>query len=724
VKHDTDHAGKSGGKRVKNRRLPETAASVPIVKSPAMRRALLVSAVIGFAFCAYSNSFDAPFLLDNDPIILKDTRLRAVTSDHVQRILNGEYWPLGMSGLYRPLTTFSYMFNYSVLGNGANPSGYHWLNFTLHAVNIGLVYLLGLLILEQLPAALLLAAIWGIHPVLTESVTNIVGRADLLGAFGVLAALLAHRQALDVSGGRKVAWLAAIALAVTAGIFSKESTVVVVAVIAIYDLSFGRAASWKARLPSYFAAVIPCLVFLYVRAQVLGGVAATAFPFGDNPLMGADFWTARMTAVKVIGRYLALLAWPAGLSFDYSYNENPLFGWGLTSWEDVKTILSLLVCLAGVAGTIVCWRRRKPVFFAIAFFFATLSPTSNLVVRIGSIMAERFLYLPSVGFAVLVVYGVNLLSQRLAERGREYRNAVPVAMGVMLLAFAARTYGRNADWVDQGRFWRSAVEAAPGSYKTNLSAANNTVFISQQDWDRSIGQVGRALTILDNLPDLQNTGIAYQQAGVFYRNLGIRLASSNPAGRAEAGSEYWYGKSLNALLRSEKIELAQDERNRAENAKRGKPGLTFVPSALYLHMGRTYQKLGDPGHALEAFERGRALESDPDLLEELASAYRTAGETRKAAMALVEALAVDSSRMQLASKLVELYSEIDPSGCAVSREGGTPGLNVDCPLVHGDICTASRNVAATYLRTWQYEHAAAIRRTAIQELGCAPELLK
>ena len=591
-------------------------------------------------------------------------------------------------------------------------------------MNIGLVYLVGLLILEQLPAALLLAAIWGIHPVLTESVTNIVGRADLLGAFGVLAALLAHRQALDASGGRKVAWLAAIALAVTAGIFSKESTVVVVAVIAIYDLSFGRAASWKARLPSYFAAVIPCLVFLYVRAQVLGGVAATAFPFGDNPLMGADFWTARMTAVKVIGRYLALLAWPAGLSFDYSYNENPLFGWGLTSWEDVKAILSLLVCLAGVAGTIVCWRRRKPVFFAIAFFFATLSPVSNLVIRIGSIMAERFLYLPSVGFAVLVVYGVNLLWQRLAERGREYRNAVPVAMGVMLLAFAARTYGRNADWVDQGRFWRSAVEAAPGSYKTNLSAANNTVFISQQDWDRSIGQVGRALAILDNLPDLQNTGIAYQQAGVFYRNLGIRLASSNPAGRAEAGSEYWYGKSLNALLRSEKIELAQDERNRAENAKRGKPGLTFVPSALYLHMGRTYQKLGDPGHALEAFERGRALESDPDLLEELASAYRTAGETRKAAMALVEALAVDSSRMQLASKLVELYSEIDPSGCAVSREGGTSGLNVDCPLVHGDICTASRNVAATYLRTWQHEHAAAIRRTAIQELGCAPELLK
>ena len=689
-----------------------------------MRRALLVSAVIGFTFLAYSNSFNAGFLLDNDPIVLKDTRIRTATVEHAQRILNEEYWPLGMSGLYRPLTTFSYMFNYSVLGNGANAPGYHWLNFGLHAVNVGLVYLLGLVIFEQTPAAFLLAALWGIHPALTESVTNIVGRADLLGAFGVLAALHAHRKALDATGGRKLLWLAAIALAVTVGIFSKESSIVVVAVMAIYDLTFGRAASWKARVPSYVAVVIPCVVFLYMRANVLGGVPVTAFPFGDNPLVGADFWTARMTAVKVIGRYLVLLAWPAQLSFDYSFNEIPLFGWRLTSWEDAKAILSLLVCLGGVAAAIVSWRKRKPVFFAIAFFFATLSPTSNLVIRIGSIMAERFLYLPSVGIAVMVVYGVQWLSQRMAERGREYRNAVPVALGVLLIGFAARTYARNGDWVDQGRFWRSAVEAAPGSYKTNLAAANNTVYLNQQDWDRAVAEVGRALSILDPLPDLQNIGSAYQQAGVFYRNLGLRLAANNATGSAEGGPEYWYRKSLNALLRSEKIELAQDEKNRAENARRGKPGLTFVPSALYLHLGRTYQKLGEPRLATEAFERGRALESDPDLLEELAGEYQAAGETRKAAMALVEALAVDSSRMRLASKLVELYSEIDPKGCSVSREGGTSGLNVDCPLVHGDICTASRNVAATYTRTWQHEHAAQIRRTAIQELGCAPELLK
>jgi tetratricopeptide (TPR) repeat protein len=719
VKPDTETTGKSG-RRVKDRRRTEAARpAVANLGSPAMKRALLVAAVIGFAFFAYSNSFHAPFLLDNDPIILKDARINAVTGEHIYRIFHEEYWPTGLSGLYRPVTTLSYLFNYAVLGNEANASGYHWINFLLHAMNIGLVYLLGMAIFEEMAPALLMAALWGVHPVLTESVTNIVGRADLIGAFGVLAALMAHRKALESSGARKAAWLCAMALAVTLGMFAKESTVVVVAVIAIYDLTFGRDASWKARMPSYAAVALPIAAYLYVRAAVLSGMPSVTFPFGDNPLIGAGFWTARLTAVKVIGRYLILLVWPAQLSWDYSFNEIPLYGTA-TGWEDAKAILSLLVCLGAAAAAIVCWRRSKPVFFAIAFFFATISPTSNLVIQIGSIMAERFLYLPSIGFAILAVYGLH----RLAAWKPETRKMLPAALGVVVLALAARTYARNGDWVDQGRFWRSAVDAAPGSYKTNQAAANNAVYLTQQDWDRAVAETDRALAILDRLSDVQNVAMAYQHAGVFYRNMGLRVEAAQKGAQGEKLAEGWYRKSLNALQRSEKIELAQDEMNRAENAKRGKPGLTFVSSALYLHQGRTYQKLKDPAHAIQAFERGRALESDPDLLEDLATEYRAAGERRLAAQALVEALAVDSNRTQLMSKLVELYSEIDPKGCSVSHEGGSSGLNPDCPLVHGDICAASRNVAASYDRSGQLEHAASIRKTATQDLGCAPELVK
>ncbi|MEO8371010.1 MAG: hypothetical protein ABI806_17640, partial [Candidatus Solibacter sp.] len=210
----------------------------------------------------------------------------------------------------------------------------------------------------------------------------------------------------------------------------------------------------------------------------------------------------------------------------------------------------------------------------------------------------------------------------------------------------------------------------------------------------------------------------------FYRNLGLRLEEAQPTGQGHIDALPWFGKALDALLRSERIELLQDAVTRADNAKRGKPNLTFVPSAVYLQIGRTYQKLSEPQKALAAFERGRELESDPNLLEDLAAEYRQAGEPRKAVMALVEALAVDSSRTRLLPDIGQLYSEIDPSGCAVSRESGKPLPNWECPLVHGDICTASRKVSTSFLHTGQLNEAAAIRKIAIQELGCTAALLQ
>src|SRR5262249_39452894 len=152
----------------------------------------------------------------------------------------------------------------------------------------------------------------------TEAVTNIVGRADLLAAFGVLAALLCYRHALRSSGWRYAAWIAALALAVTIGVFSKENGVVVVAVIALYDFTFERGIAWRSRNLGYVAAAVPCLAYLLARAQVVAHAPYVPVPFTDNPPVDAGFWTARMTAVKVLGRYFQLLIWPARLSFDYS----------------------------------------------------------------------------------------------------------------------------------------------------------------------------------------------------------------------------------------------------------------------------------------------------------------------------------------------------------------------------------------------------------------------
>src|SRR5690242_4940468 len=191
----------------------------------------MLAGVLAATFFAYANSFTVPFFLDNEEIILRDARIHTVSSTQVHRILTEQYWETATTGLYRPLTTLSYLFNYAILGSGANPEGYHWINLLLHLANVAMVYLLCLAIFKQAAIALPATALWALHPVQTEVVTNIVGRADLLVAFGVLAALLCHRQAAASSGARKVAWLAAILVAAAIAAFSKESGVVVLGAI-------------------------------------------------------------------------------------------------------------------------------------------------------------------------------------------------------------------------------------------------------------------------------------------------------------------------------------------------------------------------------------------------------------------------------------------------------------------------------------------------------------
>jgi tetratricopeptide (TPR) repeat protein len=692
----------------------------------ARRHALPLALVIGLTFLAYANSLHSPFLVDNTEIVLNDTRVHSVTAEHVHRIFTQQYWETFNNGLYRPLTTLSFLFNYAVLDNGTDPFGYHCCNFVLHAVNIVLVYLLGLAIFKRIPPALLMSALWALHPVLTESVTNIVGRSDMLAAFGVLAALVCHREAIGATRKPKAMWLAAIALASTIGVFSKESGIVVVAVFAIYDFAFVREVSWRSRVPNYAAAAIPCLVYLCARALVLASAAHTSTPFNENPLMGAGFWTARMTAIDVIGRYCALLVWPARLSWDYGYNEVPLFGWNLASAEDWKAIAALLGCVAAALLALHFRRSSQPMFFAVAFFFVTLSPTSNLLIRIGAIMAERFLYLPAIGFAIVVVWALDALWRRVPSGKPTYRYAARTAVGILVIGCAARTYARNGDWADPQRFWLSAVTAAPDSAKTNMAAATSGALVTREEMADSIRYSDRALAILDRLPDSMNSPSTYSDAGLLYLHLGDKIASHDPAAISAAGSDpsYWYQKSLAALLRSEKMELARDQRYRAENAARGIPGITSLNGKLYLNLGRAYSRLADAPRALDALERGRALDSAPELLEELAAAYRAAGESRRAAQALVEALAMDPNRPATAATLVDLYAQIDPNGCSVTRQGGPPSLNPDCPLVHADICAASRNVIGNYLHHGQPDEAAAIRNAAEQELGCAAGLLQ
>ena len=334
------------------------------------RRLMPFAALWALTLAAYSNSFQAGLVYDNAAIIGKDIRLRAVSSENVRLILTDEYWyPRTGNGLYRPLTTLTYLFNYAVLGDGPNAVGYHVVNYAIHSLNASLVFLLALSLFGEVVPAFAMAAIWAVHPALTESVTNIVGRADLLGAFGVLAALLCFARSRESAGYRRAAWWVASGVAATIGIFSKESAIVMVGAVPLFDFAFPKKETWRVRLTGYAAVALPCCIFLLIRQAVLRGSPVMRLFFTDNPIAGAEFWSGRLTAIGVIGRQIAsarVAYAPFGRLF---LQRDSTLRTGLTG----AVAGGIAVLFAAAALAVWGYRRDRKIFFLVMFGLGALT---------------------------------------------------------------------------------------------------------------------------------------------------------------------------------------------------------------------------------------------------------------------------------------------------------------------------------------------------------------
>jgi tetratricopeptide (TPR) repeat protein len=488
---------------------PVAAAPAPRHRQFPRRHAWRILVLWALVAVAYSDAWRAGLIFDSGPVILDDPRVHRATLQNAGEILTGDYWyTRPVSGLYRPLTSLTYLLNYAVLGNGPRPEGYHAVNLALHLTNVALVYALGLLVFGEIDLAWALAALWGVHPLLTESVTNVVGRADLLAACGVLAGLLCYIKGASASGRARAKWLAAMVAAQTVGLFSKESAAVLPGMVLLYDLTFGTPGGWRRRWPSYALLLLPFAAYFALRST---SHTHMEIIFIQNPMANAGFWTARLTAFKVIGKLVGLFVWPARLSADYSFNAVPLFGWR-PDWEDAAAVASLALCLAAALAA-VAWRRsHRTASFFIGFFFVAIAPTANVAMIIGSIMAERFVYLGSIGLAGCAVAALWLLGRRLPWRGLTARRVVWSAMGLLCLGLAARTYARNLDWRDARTLWISALEVSP-----NAVLSHNNLGVEWMNMGRlpdAMAEFQTALRILPTCADAHyNMGLALMKSG-------------------------------------------------------------------------------------------------------------------------------------------------------------------------------------------------------------------
>ncbi len=496
--------------------------------------ALVALALLTIA--AFSNSFGAGFILDNQDLLL-DPRIRHATAANLALIFGHSYWwPTGEAGLYRPFTTLSYLFNYAMLGNATDPSGYHGVNLLLHLINVFLAFAVARRLFSKFWPSFFVAAIWAVHPVLTESVTNIIGRADLLAGAGVLGGFLLYLKSRDAQGSRRAICLAGLALATAIGVYSKESAVVIVAIIAVYELAFGQ--RWMAAVWGFAATLVPIGFMLYERAKVLAASSPAEFPYVDNPIFGADWWTGRLTAVEVMLRSLIQIIWPARLSCDYSYNAIPLARGSAEDW------LALAAMVAVAAIVALAYRFHRTVFFFGCFAFLNFLPASNLLFPIGTIRGDRLLYLPSLG--ALACLAIAVYS---ATRSPKWAWAAPVALGLLAVGFAARTWERNRDWQSELAIAKADLPENPGSFKLHSMLASALFAADRSDLNAVIAEQEKSLAILNTLPLKLRPPEAYRRAG-YYDLLESRQHPSPEA----------YRKSISALEIAISIPQRQPDR--------------------------------------------------------------------------------------------------------------------------------------------------------------------
>jgi 4-amino-4-deoxy-L-arabinose transferase-like glycosyltransferase len=617
------------------------------------------------AFLAYAGSFGGALVRDAVGLVQLDARVRELSAENLRLIASTDYWRgQGAGALYRPLTTLSFLVNYAILGNQDRPLGYHVVNFLLHLACAALVYGLARRLTARKAVGVVAAAVFAVHPIATEAVTNVAGRADLLAAAAVLAVLYLWAAPGAPRWGRPLAC----GLLIAAGLLAKESAVVIVPLVVLLDVlrlrgpgtgtgaaEGGGAAPRLVPWPSYVALILAVVACGLARRAALAGVVDPGVPFVDNPLRFLSFVAARLTALKVVGAQLAQLTVPWHLSADYSYDEIPLYPAGGTT-ETLKLVLSVLAIGGLVVAAVVARRRVPAISFFLGWVLLGLLPTSNLLVLIGTIRADRFLYLPSAGLAVLVAMAWHVARTRGPAPSRSW---VDVGLAVLVIAFGVRTYERNRDWRDDEALFRSARAVCPRSYRVHKGLAQALLAGTPDEarLDEAIAEGEEAARILKPLPAARRSADALLVLGTAY------AAKGEWEGQAGRDAAPWYRRARVML----------------ERAVESDPGTSL--GRLYEILGNVCLRLGDARAALSHFATLRRREPGRSVGYMLSAwTFAEQGRVQEAAVMTLAAWMLDQ-RPDARSVLEELYRRGAP-GARPFRDDGA--LDLDSPRVRED----------------------------------------
>jgi tetratricopeptide (TPR) repeat protein len=358
-----------------------------------------------------------------------------------------------------------------------SPLGFHVTNVLLHA---GASLLVAMLLagLVSRPAALVGALIFAVHPVHVEAVANVVGQAELLAAVAVLLACLLYLKGAGWEGAMRGLRLAGITCLYLLGIGAKESAATLPALL--FALELARPAPEPAsrrvlrETPLYLSLTAALATYLVLRTAVLGTVA------GEVPapwLRELSSGERVLTAVSVWPEYLRLLVYPLDLAADYSPGVL-----ATRTGVDAAVLLGATV-MAGLFVLAWASRRRAPlVALGLAWFAIAILPVSNLLIPAGVILAERTLYLPSVGLAFALAALAQARIVDPSPRRRRTALAFAVVVGILL---TVRTVLRNPTWLDSYTVLNTLAIEHPESWLSFKSRALGLAGVGDVEGARS-----------------------------------------------------------------------------------------------------------------------------------------------------------------------------------------------------------------------------------------------
>lgn len=358
---------------------------------------------------------------------------------------------------YRPVVTLSLMVDHALFGLA--PWGYHLTNLLLHLMVVFLVYLVSRRLLEGELGALVATLVFAVHPTRAEVAAWISGRSDSMMALFFLCSLLLFWRALENPRRRALVTMAAWALYVLA-VFSKESAVALALVVPALDwlvVSRGERRRFMLNLRwCHLPVVGTTLVFLAARLWYQEQLITAR---------GGGILDRVWLVTQSLAHYFLSLVNPyrPSMQIGAEFNQQG------PSWDLVVLglVLFLAWCLALWRGG----RRHHLVAFGLLFLGLTLAPVSNIVpLRLREMVAERFLYLPWLGGALLLGLAV-----RWAARWRTTRVVSLVGVAVLTSSWAVAAHRRSAEFEDSVRFWSAELRANPDSPRAMESLAETLV---------------------------------------------------------------------------------------------------------------------------------------------------------------------------------------------------------------------------------------------------------